>query len=121
MTIYDRAQASALRMLTKYGQTVTLRSHTDSIYDPATGQNVSTVTDTYRKGVKLGFGANQTSIRGQLIQVEDARLLLDPSGDSPLPQDIIVLQGIEYTIVSIDDTNPGGINCLFDLHLRVGG
>jgi hypothetical protein len=118
--IYVRAQATALRLLTKFGQTVTLRSYTAGTYDPATGKATPTRADTSRHGAKLGFGENQTTVRGNLIEVEDTRLLLDASAAAPSVHDHFIIQGTEYKIVSIADTNLAGTPCIYDIHLRVG-
>lgn len=53
MTIYDRAAATALRLLAKYGEDVTLRRLPVGVYDPATGT-------TPLIGTGVGYTTNAT-------------------------------------------------------------
>ena len=114
---YARAAATSLRLLTKFGQDVTLRSYSAGTYNPAVGTSTPTMTDTTRKGAIFDFGAGQTLERGTLIQVGDKRLLLD-SVDSVSHQDHFIIKSIEYVIVSIGEINPAGKSVLFDIHIR---
>ena len=119
MSVYGRAAATAFRLLEKYGQDVTHRAYTAGTYNPATGIAAPSTTDTTRKGALLAFGANTTTVRGELVQVSDKRLLLDGSAGVS-PQDRIIVAGIEYTPVSIDDVSPAGVRVMLDIHARVG-
>ena len=114
---YASNAATVLRLLTKYGQDVTLRSYTPGTYNPATGTATPTQTDTTRKGAIFDFGAGQTLERGTLIQGGDKRLLVDPTA-SINPQDHFIVGGVEYVIVSIGELNPAGTRILYDIHLR---
>lgn len=126
MSVYDRAAATALRMLEKYGQDVTHRAYTAGTYNPATGTAAPTTTDTTRKGALLSYGSGgasmariNTTVRGELVQVSDKRLLLDGSAGVS-PQDRIIVAGVEYVPVSIDDISPAGTRVMLDIHARVG-
>jgi len=114
---YAKTAASALKSLTKYGQSVTRRSYTAGTYDPAAGLVTPTTTDTTRKGALFDFGAGQTLERGTLIQGGDKRLLLDATA-TVSPQDHFIMGALEYVIVSIGEINPAGTVVLYDLHLR---
>ena len=117
MVDYTKSAASALKMLTKFGQSVTRRSYTAGTYDPATGLVTPTTADTTRKGALFDFGEGQTLERGTLIQSGDKRLLLDATA-TVLPQDHFIIGGTENVIVSIGEINPAGTVVLYDLHLR---
>ena len=114
---YADTAATALELLTEFGQSITRRSYTAGTYDPATGTTTPTTADTTRKGALLDFGAGQTLERGTLIQGGDKRLLLDPV-TAISPQDHFVVGGVEYVIVSIGEINPAGTRVLYDIHLR---
>jgi hypothetical protein len=114
---YSKSAASALKLLTKFGQNVTRRAYTIGTYDPSTGLVTNTYADTTRKGVLLDFAAGQTLERGTLIQNGDKRLYVDSSATIS-PQDHFIVNTIEYTIVSIGEINPAGTSILYDLHLR---
>lgn len=108
---------TAAKLITKYGRSITLRKYTIGTYDPATGANTTTTTDSTVTGVVFDFNAGQTMERGTLIQAGDKRILL-PAAAAPSLQDHIVIATTEYTIVSIGETNPGGVSILFDIHAR---
>lgn len=95
---------------------ITRRSYTTGTYDPTTGAATTTTADTTRTGVCLDFGAGQTLERGTLIQHGDKRLLLDASTGVAM-QDHFIINGTEYTIVSIGNVVEGA-NVLYDIHLR---
>ena len=116
---YSKSAATALKLLTKFGRTVTRRNYTTGTYNPATGANAVTYADTTWKGALLDFGAGKTVERGGLIQVGDKQLLLE-AGASPQLEDHILVGTDEYAIVSIGELNPAGTVVLFDLHLRKG-
>lgn len=118
MSFYSELASTALEMLTEFGQDVTRRAVTSGTYDPATGSAQPVSTDTVRKGVILDFGTGQTLERGNLIQTNDKRLLLDANGSAPQMQDRFLVGGIEYSVISIGEINPAGTPVLFDLHLR---
>ena len=119
MSLYTRAAATSLRLLTTYGQDVTHRTYTTGTYDPATGTTTPVTADTTRKGALFDYGANTTTVRGQLVQVSDRRLLLDASAAVSV-QDRLIVGGVEYMPVSVDEISPAGTRVLFDIHVRVG-
>ena len=114
---YSKSSATALKLLTKFGRTVTLRNYTLGTYNTATGANSVTYADTTWKGALLDFGAGQTLARGNLIQGNDKRLLIE-AGAAPQLEDHILVGTDEYVIVSIGELNPAGTPVLFDLHMR---
>lgn len=114
---YAKSAATAKRLLTQFGRTVTLRNYTIGTYDTATGANAVTYADTTWKGTLLDFGSGKTLERGGLIQVGDKRLLLE-SGAAPQLEDRIIAGGAEYAIIAVGEVNPAGVAVLFDLHLR---
>ena len=117
MPNYSKSAASALKLLTKFGQNVTRRAYTIGTYDPATGLVTNTYADTTLKGVLFDFASGQTLERGTLIQTGDKRLYVDASATIS-PQDHFIVDTIEYTIVSIGELKPAGTSILFDIHLR---
>lgn len=116
---YDYANDVALaeELLAEYGRSITLRHYTIGTYDPTTGSNTPITSDATVTGVVLDFGSGQTTERGTLIQGGDKRLLL-PASAAPSLQDHVLIGGVEFTIVSIGEINPGGTSIIFDLHLR---
>lgn len=114
---YTDDVTTAADMIADSGRSLTLRKLSIGTYDPATGTNTGTTTDSTVIGVMLDFAAGQTLVRGALIQAMDKRLLL-PASAAVSPQDHILDGSTEYTIVSLGELKPGDTSLLFDLHLH---
>jgi nanoRNase/pAp phosphatase (c-di-AMP/oligoRNAs hydrolase) len=117
MKNYAATAASATKMLTQFGQTVTRTIVTAGAYDLATDTVTQTETTESRIGAVFDFADALQNMRGNLIQVYDKRLYLDPNGSAALT-DRYTIGGTQYTVVSISETNPAGTVVLYDLHLR---
>lgn len=116
---YSKSAATALILLTKFGQDVILRSVTIGTYDPATGANAITTSDTTVKAAILDFGQGQTEQGGNLIQVGDKKCLMQ-AGTVPALQDVVVVGTKVYAVLSVGEVNPAGTPVLYTLHLRHG-
>lgn len=114
---YAPLAADATALLAEYGGAVTQRAYSAGTYDPATGLTTPTVTETARTGAVFDYGAGQTLVGGQLVQVGDKRLLLDASV-AVSPQDRFVVGALEYVVLGVGEVNPAGVRVLYDLHLR---
>ena len=118
---YAHSAATALRLLTKFGQDVTLRSVTIGAYDTATGANAITTSDTTVKAAildfKSRFGIGQTEI--DLVQAGDKHCLMQ-AGTIPNLQDVVVVGTKIYSVLSIGEVNPAGTPVMYSLHLRNG-
>jgi hypothetical protein len=123
MTIYDRAAATANRMLTKYGMEVTLRRVTVGDYDPDTGSAPASPPVDY---VCMGatFDYSQRDIDGSLIKTGDQKLLMSPfqtdGSAMPVPttSDKILIGSTVYSIQPSKKVAPAGQNVLFELQIR---
>lgn len=127
MSFYSDLAATVTRLLTKYGQSVTLRRYSvgGGSYDPATGVTSVTTSDEIRIGVILDAPGNRLErIYGQkaqgntLIQELERWLYIEPNGSVPRLQDHVVVQGTEYVIVDVQTIGPGGIPVAYLLVLR---
>tara|TARA_R110000772_G_C13310282_1_gene440284 strand:+ start:19403 stop:19759 length:357 start_codon:yes stop_codon:yes gene_type:complete len=117
MPDYVKAKASALRQISGAGQDVTRVAYTAGTYDPATRKTTPTTANTTRKGVVFDIGAGVQKIRGELINKTDKQVYLDAEGSVEM-DDHFIIQGVEFTIVSIGGINPAGTQVFYDLHLR---
>jgi len=116
---YAKSQATATKLLTQFGQTVTRRTYTAGAYNPATGASAQTTADTSRIGVLLDYSnKGEQYVSGNLIQVGDKKLLLDGAGDAALT-DRYIVQSIEYSVLSVMELKPSATTVMFELHLRV--
>lgn len=116
--LYTRSAATALRLLTAYGRSVTHRAYSAGTYDPATGTNTQTSADTTRQGALFDYDENVQYVRGTMVVKTDKQLLLDPTAPVDL-NDRFIAGGVEYSIVSMGEVNPAGTPVLYDIHLRV--
>ena len=117
--MFDYADTAALAVeaLTEFGAPIVRRVTTAPVYSPATGTASAVQSDLARVGAIFDYGAGQTQVRGQLVQVSDKRLLVDPTAEV-LMTDVFVVNGTTYTVVSIGEINPAGTRVLYDLHVR---
>lgn len=131
MNIYNRAIATTLRMLTKYGRTVTLRPYSvaSSDYNPSTGQGAPAGEDgsfdTIRRALETDQPGTQISQRfgdtlqnGTLVQSNDKWLYMDAVGAEPHLQDHILMDNINYMIINVQTTKPSGLAVFYLLVLR---
>lgn len=117
MKDYAATAASATRMLTQYGRTITRTIVTAGAYSLSTDEVTQTTATESRIGALFDFPDALQNMRGNLIQVDDKRLYLDPNGAAAL-NDRYTVGSTVYTVVSISETNPAGTVALYDLHLR---
>jgi hypothetical protein len=116
---YAKSQATATKLLTKFGQTVTRRTYTAGAYSTSTGASVQTTADTSRIGVLLDYeNKGERYISGNLIQIGDKKLLLDGAGTAALT-DRYIVQSVEYSVLSVTELKPAATTIMFELHLRV--
>jgi hypothetical protein len=118
---YAASADTSLRLITKFGQSVTRRAYVAGNYSTSTGAVGQTITDTTRKGVQLPLNSlstpGKTTINGTLVQVGDSQLLLDAEGPV-LQSDHYVIGNKEYTVVSFEELAPAGTVVLNTIHLR---
>ncbi len=128
MALYDKLAATSLRLLTKYGMSVTLRQSSLGAgnYNPATGVvTPETDVDTTRKALILDQPGSQISQRfgnnnqaNSLVQQGEKWLYLDANGVAPSLQDKIIINEVEYAIMDVQETGPGGVPVLYMLMVR---
>lgn len=97
MSIYDRAQATASRLLKKYAQgTIThIRDGepTGPSYDPTPGVPVSTPVDGSAKGVSSKY------IQDGFISAQDLQLTCSVFGFDPVQSDRFEIDGRELQVI----------------------
>lgn len=120
---YSKSAATALRLLTKFGRTVTLRKQTEGAYDPATSSATITTTDYTGHGALFDFNERQlgtTFAPGSTIQIGDKRLSLAPSGITvaPVPNDLLIFGSDTWSVINVKTLAPAGTVVMYELHLR---
>jgi hypothetical protein len=119
MSLYDRAAATAKRMLTKYGQFMTLTEQTAGAYDPSTGSApVSTTGHTVRGAI---FDFPRKDIDGTRIQQGDKQVYIAALGLNVTPEPGMTLTDAAtnvYTVISSEPLNPAGTAVIHTLQVR---
>jgi hypothetical protein len=86
MSFYADVASLSSSLLTQYGQPVTRTANTAGAYNPATGAAANTSVSTTRQGALFSYGKDaQQYVRGNLVQINDRKLLLDPTGPAGVP------------------------------------
>ena len=120
MSEYTRSIATALRLITKKGQSVTLTTKTPGGYNPATSGITVTESSQTAKGVVTNFATKD--IDGNLIKVDDILLILAASGVIIKPQPdktkVTLASGLVYTVKNVVDIAPSGESIVYRLQLR---
>lgn len=113
----DNMPATALRLLTKYGEAVSLSRVTEGSYDVSNGTVAAGSTTNY-----TGYGAPvdyiAAEIDGTVIQQGDVRLLLNQTSTEPAVGDTCTLNSIVYRVVNVDRSRASGVNIIYKLQLR---
>lgn len=112
MADYTKAAATASKLITANGRSLTLRHFTSTGPDYAP---VLTAVDDAVIGVVLPYSLN--SVDGTLIQQDDKKVLLS-SAIAPTPDGKVVMASVVYSVVSIKELNPGGTVVFYQVQIR---
>lgn len=103
---YTRAAATARRLITNFGRTVTLRYTTAGsgpAYNPGAGTPVDETV------VAANVQRSVVNRSDNVVQVGDRIYLIEaPDGGIPGTEDILIDGGTEYRIVDVAPLQPGG-------------
>lgn len=117
---YTRARATADRLLTRFGQSATLRQTSTTGGDPwDPGSGTTTTTDTTVTVAIIDWTNNQ--IDGTLILAQDRHVYLSAEGlgVTPALTDQLIVGGVTYTLVEpLKQINPGGTVVVYDMNAR---
>ena len=113
MSFYARLNATARRLIAKYGKSATLvrLSQSGPAHNP-------TITETEYTITLADIGYSVTNRDQTLVQVGDKQGIISTAGETPLFEDKIEIDGQRYSFVDRKPLNPGGTTLLFDYHVR---
>ncbi len=119
MTLDKTARATAFKLIKKFGKNAILRRRT-STYSAATRKTTEATTDLKVKvSPPEDFKFNQ--IDGTLVQAGDAKVSIAALGlkfEPDAETDSIVMDSVEWKIVTVKTTWSGELPALFELQLR---
>lgn len=116
---YARARQTADRLLTRFGQSATLRQTTVSGgdgWDPGSGDTV--VTDTTITVAVLEYEVGQ--IDGTVIQNGDRRVFVSAQGVgvTPAPADVLIVGSDQLRIVNVKPLSPASTVVMWECQCR---
>jgi len=126
---YTKTKASVERMLTKYGQSITLTHHSLGAYDPATGTATDTTSTQTGKGAIFEWGQQgstpsygRSMIPESSIVSGDKQLFLSPTGITvPEVNDYVTdVNGVMYLIKMVKTLAPAGTVVLIECNISIG-
>lgn len=115
---YNRLADTALRLLTKYGQSVTVTNITTGAYDPNTGTQSTTTSTSTPKGLLTQHRAQD--VDGTMIMRGDKKLLLDASA-AIKTDDTVTVNNTVYTVVGLNEIKPAATRVLWICNVRASG
>lgn len=120
---YDRMSATALNLIARFGQTITLRDTVPGEYDPVTGETTpGTIVDQPAQAILQDYALQQSGMsyaEGTVIKQGDKKILVAAQGLTP-PQltTTVIADGATWTIVNIKEINPAGTPLVYELQGR---
>jgi hypothetical protein len=118
---YDRTAATALRLITQFGQPVTISKTEPGEYDPETGGDSPGATiEQTAQGILLDF-TGQEFQNNSLIKQGDKKLKIAAQGLEWVPDLLnkVIIQGRTWSIVPpLKEVNPAGTAILYELQVR---
>jgi hypothetical protein len=119
MTALDTsARALSVKLLDKFGKSITLQSIVEGAYDPVTGDMAAnTVTTSYPLAVVGDFKG--LALASGVIQYGDRKVTIAASGSVlPLPTDKVIIDTETYNVISVKSIWSGELAALYELQVR---
>jgi len=120
---YDRMASTALRLIERFGQTITLRDTVPGEYDPVTGSQTPDVeVNQPAQAVLQDYALQQSGMsyaEGTVIKQGDKKILVAAQGlTPPTLTTTVIAGGATWTIVNIKEINPAGTPLVYELQGR---
>ena len=116
---YTRARATADRLLTRFGQSATLRQTSTTggdPWDPSSG--TTTTMDTTITAAVLEYANGE--VDGTLIQASDRKVYVSAEGVAvnPAPADVLIIGFDVLSIVNVKPLSPAGTVVFWEVQAR---
>jgi len=120
---YDKMGATALRLISRFGQEITLRDTVPGEYDPVTGGSTPDVeVDQPAQAILQDYALQQAGMsyaEDTVIRQGDKKILVAAQGLTPPTLTTTVLAGgATWTIVNVKEINPAGTPLVYELQGR---
>jgi len=114
---YTKTREKANSLIVKFGMPLIVRrAQTDS----TTPWNPEELSHTDYPGYGVVTEFNRREVDGTLVQTGDKKVLLSAEDLQIAPEtsDLVVVDGVEYKIVTINPLSPAGTVVLYELQIR---
>lgn len=112
---YQRAAATARRLLDKFGASGVVKRASAVGYDPATGGTGDGESVQACTAAVVSYDAKE--IDGTNIRAGDARVLIAPTA-TPIAGDVIEVAGRRLVVINVNTVAPAGLVVLHDVQAR---
>ena len=117
MSFYTNMQATASRLLTKFGQDVTITYAALETYTVATQTNAKTTSTFTGKGVLVDY--NTSEIDDETVLAKDRRLILESTSRAPMVDDTVTVNSTVYRVMAVEEVTPAATNVIYICQLRI--
>lgn len=126
MTFATNLNATALRLLTSYGESVSVSRNSSNTYNTTTGEVSAGITttftgygypDSYNSYDMLSNNVAANGVGAALIKVGDIKLYFS-STTQPLVNDIFTVDGKAYTALNVQRVTAQGSDILYVIQIR---
>ena len=114
---YDkRLQATASKLLAKFGQPITVQVFQGNTSDPITGGKTETYTNATGNGVTLGYKGSE--VDQSMILDGDIKLIIENLAIEPTVNSKVPIDGKTYRVKNKMKVKPKDLNIYYELRLR---
>lgn len=121
---YERMAATALRLITRFGQAGTISDVTPGTYDPATGATTGdTPISQTAQMILLDYSLQESGAKyneGTQVLAGDKKILIAAQGLAwaPMMTSRVTADGAVWQVVNIKVSNPAGTPLVYEIHGR---
>lgn len=115
-SFYANLQATATRLLTSKGQSVTFTRSVETAFNSGTG--VKTTSDFTFSSNGAAFDYKASEIDGTVIKAGDIRLMLEKGTNEPAIGDSAKIDAVNYRVMDVTKSSPAGIVTHYTCRLR---
>lgn len=116
MTLATTLAATAERLLTAYGESVSFSRKVEGAYSVTDGTTAAS-TDTTFTGYGAPMAYKASEVDGALIQQDDTKLMLE-TGTAPLVGDVATLNSVAYRVMNVIASRCNRTDVVYTLQLR---
>lgn len=114
----DRMAATALRLLTNYGEAVSFSRVTEGTYSPSTATTGASSTTSY-SGFAVPVDYDTTELIDSVIEQGDIKLYVNATSSVPEVGDQATLDSVAYRVMDVRKYTINSENVMYELQVRI--